>query len=381
MNKNPELLLLRVFSILFLIIQTLLVNKGIVWISLMVLLSIFINGNLRLFYLKKDISKYISIIVEIIVAFILHRFSGGVLALYFVGTLIDIATLDRKYINYLLAIVIYLGSINSAFHESDYGILVLIMITALIVLLNCMARLYKTKVEAQTLYDRLRVSEEKLKEANEELEVYASTIEELAVLKERNRISREIHDSVGHTLSTAMIQLSAMERIGEKEGSSLGEMAKNLREFISESFSDVKRAVTALKPEEYTNVEGIIKISEVCRNFEKLSGVKVRMNISESRWSLSGRQSQNIYRITQEILSNSLRHGKATEVNIIINFMPREVVFSFKDNGIGTEKVVESGLGLKSIRERVRELNGSVNMESEKDRGFFVKFVVPREEV
>lgn len=381
MNKNPELLLLRVFSILFLIIQTLLVNKGIVWISLMVLLSIFINGNLRLFYLKKDISKYISIIVEIIVAFILHRFSGGVLALYFVGTLIDIATLDRKYINYLLTIVIYLGSINSAFHESDYGILVLIMITALIVLLNCMARLYKTKVEAQTLYDRLRVSEEKLKEANEELEVYASTIEELAVLKERNRISREIHDSVGHTLSTAMIQLSAMERIGEKEGSSLGEMAKNLREFISESFSDVKRAVTALKPEEYTNVEGIIKISEVCRNFEKLSGVKVRMNISESRWSLSGRQSQNIYRITQEILSNSLRHGKATEVNIIINFMPREVVFSFKDNGIGTEKVVESGLGLKSIRERVRELNGSVNMESEKDRGFFVKFVVPREEV
>ena len=83
-------------------------------------------------------------------------------------------------------------------------------------------------------------------EANQELEVYVQSIEEITLLKERNRISREIHDSVGHALSTAMIQLSAMEAIGKKEESSLGEMAGNLREFINESFQDVKKAVKEL---------------------------------------------------------------------------------------------------------------------------------------
>ena len=69
---------------------------------------------------------------------------------------------------------------------------------------------------ARELYDKLKVSEEKLIEVNKELEGYVDTIEEITLLKERNRISREIHDSVGHALSTAMIQLTAMEAIAEK---------------------------------------------------------------------------------------------------------------------------------------------------------------------
>ena len=133
----------------------------------------------------------------------------------------------------------------------------LFILGVFIILLNYIERLYSTKLEAQKLYDKLRVSEEKLIEANQELEVYVQSIEEITLLKERNRISREIHDSVGHALSTAMIQLSAMEAIGKKEESSLGEMAGNLREFINESFQDVKKAVKELKPDEYDNYQGV----------------------------------------------------------------------------------------------------------------------------
>lgn len=246
-------------------------------------------------------------------------------------------------------------------------------------LLNYISKLYITKKEAQKLYDKLKVSEEKLIYANNELEGYLHSIEEVTLLKERNRISREIHDSVGHALSTAMIQLSAMEAIAAKEGSSIRPMANNLRNFINESFQDVKKAVRELKPDEYDNYQGLLRIQEVCKNFEKMSGIEVKSIISKGEWSLSSKQINHIYRITQEVLSNSLRHGKATLIKVIMNFTDDEFVISFNDNGIGTDEIKEIGVGLKSIRERTEEINGIVDMKSSKGKGFFIKVIVPKE--
>ncbi len=157
------------------------------------------------------------------------------------------------------------------------------------------------------------------------------------------------------------------------------DMIGNLRAFISESFQDVKRAVRELKPDEYDNYQGILRLQEVCKNFERMSGVEVKVIISKSDWNLSTKQVNHLYRMIQEILSNSLKHGKATRVKVIMNFTEDEFVISFSDNGVGTDKIVESGLGLKSIRERVAEIEGIVHMKSSKDNGFFVKVIVPRE--
>lgn len=156
-------------------------------------------------------------------------------------------------------------------------------------------------------------------------------------------------------------------------------MAGNLREFINESFQDVKRAVRELKPDEYDNVQGPIRIQEVCKNFERLTGVKVKVTLSKGEWNLSTKQVSNLLRITQEILSNSLRHGKANMVNVIMNFDKEDFVISFKDNGVGTEKIEEKGVGLKSIRERISELNGTVFFKSKINEGFFTKIIIPRE--
>ena len=234
-------------------------------------------------------------------------------------------------------------------------------------------------MDAQKLYDKLRVSEEKLIEVNEELEIYADSIEEVTLLKERNRISREIHDSVGHALSTAMIQLSAMESLGDTQSKVMGEMARSLREFINESFQDVKRAVNELRPDEYENYQGIFRLQEVCKTFEKLSGIKVKTIVSKGEWNLTTKQLQNLYRITQEVLSNSLRHGKATNVNVVMNFVEDEFVISFKDNGEGVDKIVERGLGLKGIKERTMEMGGFLDMKSTVNEGFFIKVVIPKE--
>jgi len=110
-----------------------------------------------------------------------------------------------------------------------------------------------------------------------------------------------------------------------------------------------------------------------------MSGVQVKVIISKGDWNLSTKQASHLYRITQEILSNSLKHGKATMVKVIMNFTDDEFVISFSDNGIGTDNIVESGVGLKSIRERAEEIDGIVYMKSRKGNGFFVKVIVHRE--
>jgi signal transduction histidine kinase len=252
----------------------------------------------------------------------------------------------------------------------------MILITFLLLYIN---ELYNSKIDAQSLYDKLRISEAKLKEVNRDLENYADSIEEITLLKERNRISREIHDSVGHALSTAMIQLAAMESISSKESPRFYEMAKGLREFIDESLTDVRQAVRELKPDEYEKYKDFIILEDVCKNFEKLTGVKVKTLVAKGNWSLTQKQMHHLEKITKECLSNSLKHGRSTFINVVMNFTEEEFLISFKDNGHGCENILESGVGLRGIRERVNEMDGIVEMKSKIGDGFFIKVIIPKE--
>jgi signal transduction histidine kinase len=380
MVKSKELLLMRYISFCILTFQLFVGagNKSIV--SLVFLLLFIINNHLRIFYLEKERNIILSIIIELAVIPLAQLNFGGTIIFYLIGVSIDLFALKNNIIKYGIGLIILFIGIYPKFSGPiEDGIINFVLLGLFFILLSYISRLYSTKVEAQQLYDKLKVSDERLIEANKELEVYLQSIEELTLLKERNRISREIHDSVGHTLSTAIIQLSAMEAIAEKENSSMKDMVGNLRGFINESFQDVKRAVRELKPDEYDNYQGILRLQEVCKNFERMSGVQVKVIISKGDWNLSTKQVNHLYRMTQEILSNSLKHGKANMVKVIMNFTDDEFVISFSDNGVGTDNIVESGLGLKSIRERVEEIDGIVDMKSSKGNGFFVKVIVQRE--
>lgn len=380
MEKSKELLLIRYISMFILIFQVFIEKENKSIVSIIFILLFIINNNLRVFYFKRDNANILSIIVELlIIPFAQVRFGGSII-FYFIGAAIDIFNLKNNGFKYsLIGFVLAISLLNSFTGNIEEKFIYFTVLVIFFILLNYISNLYATKKEAQNLYDKLRISEESLIGANKELEMYANSIEEITLLKERNRISREIHDSVGHALSTAMIQLSAMEAIANKEGSSLKSMANNLREFINLSFQDVKKAVRELKPDEYDNYQGVLRLQEICKNFEKMSGIEVKTIISKGEWNLSTKQISHLYRITQEVLSNSLKHGKAELIKVIMNFTDNEFIISFNDNGIGTDVIIESGVGLKSIRERIEELGGMVDIKSEKGRGFFIKLIVPRE--
>ncbi|WP_297639832.1 histidine kinase dimerization/phosphoacceptor domain-containing protein, partial [uncultured Clostridium sp.] len=224
MRESIQLISIRYAGLFFSIVDIIVLKDNFKVGSVVFLLLFILNNNLRVFYLKKEKSLILSIILEFILVFIGVRMFRAESLFLLIGVSIDIFAIENEYIRYGFLIFDVLFCLG--LDKNPLYTLILIMVLAV---LSYIKKLYESKLEAQNLYDKLRVSEEKLLLANKELEGYALSIEELTLLKERNRISREIHDSVGHSLSTAMIQLNAMEALLKKEENPVGEMAGNLR--------------------------------------------------------------------------------------------------------------------------------------------------------
>ncbi|MGL4989722.1 MAG: sensor histidine kinase [Sarcina sp.] len=366
---------------IYLIIFFLALNKGInnSLLCMIITLFILILSNIRTFYIKSDFIKYSFLIVEVVVITILSIILNFTLIMYILFITFDFLECysKSKIITESVFIILILKDIL-IFRNFE------IILGAGLILINYLMiknikELYESKIKEQELYDKIRISELELKKLNTDIEKYAQSSLEIAVLKERNRISREVHDSVGHVLSATMIQLSAMERISKISKNPLYEMIFELRSFVSNGFQDIKKAVRELKPDEYSQYEGIIRIGELCENVKKISGLNINYRVIGDIVNLNSKQGSNIYRIIQEVLSNAIKHSRASSIEVILNFESDIIKLFYKDDGIGVSKIEESGVGIKSIRERVKELQGEVIFESEINQGMIIKISIPRE--
>lgn len=366
--QEKYMVFLRYGYILFFIISFAKEYEKIGLLEIVFLLAYIINNQIRYFiFPKKDIYIVPSIIVEILLCYTLYSFAGVFGALIFIPTLIDIIYMFKSSyaIIYMIIVILSMASLRKLDFIISYSVVAL----PIFLLLVRLKEEEERKIQAQQLYDSLREKDEELKRLNKELEVHVNTIEEIAVLRERNRISREIHDSVGHALATIIIQLGAIEKIAKVNGAEASKMAINLGDFAKESMERVRTAVRDMKPREFEEYEGIIAVSEMIKNFEKLTGIEVSLRISDKLWSLNSDQTMVIYRVIQEFLSNSLKHGKATKVKVLLNFLEGGLRVYLKDNGVGCSQVV-SNVGLRSIKERAAVWGGTVEYFSEEGKGF-----------
>lgn len=346
-------------------------------LSFIVLFLIYlINNQIR--YFLVDRSKrgiLVSVILECIISLYFFKTIENFAVLMMIPTIIDITynfknTFKNIYIAAVVARILYQNDLQQI-------LIGLSIILPVFLLTKEIKEEEDKKLYAQILYDKLKEKDDELKSKNKELESYANTIEEITVLRERNRISREIHDSVGHALSTIIIQLGAIEKIAITNSKEASKMAKVLSGFAKESMEGVRSAVREMKPREFEKYEGIIAISEMIKNFIKLTGVNVRLQVSENLWKLNSDQTMVIYRIVQEFLSNSIRHGKATEVNIFMNFLEDKLRIHLKNNGLSCT-YIKPGVGLKSIKERVAVWGGRLEYFSGIDDGFEVVVTMDR---
>lgn len=368
-TQEQKYIVLLKYVFITIFIFYVLLSESLTTVNVVLLLSYITINQVRFFLLKKkDIYYYTSLVIEFIISCAIYKLAIGFKYLIFIPGLIDISINLSSIISTVYFTTIIL--INILFGANINDILINTICSLPILVLGSIVKdEYGEKIKAQGLYDKLREREEELKRVNKELENSVNTIEEITLLRERNRMSREIHDNVGHALSTIMIQLGAIENMAPINGESAANMASNLGKYADESLQSIRKAVRSMKPREFEEYEGIVSVSEMVKNFEKLSGIKVILRFSEKFWRLSADQTMVIYRLIQEFLSNSIRHGKAAEVRIFLNFLPTNLRIHIKDDGVGCSNIIE-GVGLNSIRERVKIWGGKLEYYSSPGEGF-----------
>jgi signal transduction histidine kinase len=227
--------------------------------------------------------------------------------------------------------------------------------------------------KARTEVERLAVE---LGEANTRLREYALQVEELTITKERNRLAREIHDGLGHFLTTINMQLQAARAILNVKPMLAADTLTKAQTLTQEALTDVRNSVASLRSATDQELPLPDSLKKLLGNFGT-SGIQTQLIIIGNPRTLLSQVTLTFYRIIQEALNNIYKHSKATLVQITINYLDTsEVKMTIKDNGIGAASL-EGGFGLIGIKERVHLLDGQVSIDTAKGAGFTLEVKLP----
>lgn len=214
--------------------------------------------------------------------------------------------------------------------------------------------------------------------ANQHLKDYALQVEELTLTRERNRFAREIHDGLGHYLTTINMQIQAASALVEKSPNSAISLLKSAQKQSQEALVDVRNSVSALRilPGESLPLDERIRVQ--VQNLND-SAMNIHYEVRGTAFPMSDSITWTLYRAVQESLNNVQKHARADRVDVLLDYSSeKQVVLEVRDDGIGVDSQLSSnGFGLIGMQERVHLLNGSCEINSQPGEGFRVRIQIP----
>ena len=206
---------------------------------------------------------------------------------------------------------------------------------------------------------------------------------DLAVLEERNRMAREIHDTLAQGFTGIVLQLEAAEQASERSPTEVPNHLSRAMNLARESLQEARRSVRNLVPHALEQLPLEAALQEEVHKFAAEGREKASFTLSGDSRVLPSDLQAALLRICQESLTNVRRHARATEVRVDLTFYPEAVRLGVQDNGIGFDlehvKVngKEEGFGLIGMEERARLLRGSLSIRSNGGKGTLVEARVP----
>lgn len=255
------------------------------------------------------------------------------------------------------------------------NILNLIFIILEAVVGNLIHKLQVARSNIDLQYEALSQSHRVLKEAHDQLRVYAKEVEELTAVRERNQIARDIHDTVGHYLTALIVQQELALELYKKDLPQARKTLETCTELSRTTLQEIRMSVRALK-EEVNEFSFPSVVRSIIYDFSKTTGVKVFFEIQGDPTIVPASMHPSISKIIQESLTNALRHGKATECKVNMSCNENMVELQMEDNGRGTKQVTQ-GFGLTNMKERVEEHGGKAVFTSEEGKGFHIAIQFP----
>lgn len=209
---------------------------------------------------------------------------------------------------------------------------------------------------------------------NKKMQKYVIVTEKFGEKNERKRLARELHDTIGHALAGMAVGVDACITMIDKNPQLVKAQLKIISKAIRKGMKDVRNSLNKMRPDflqQYRLKEAIEKMKE---EISDVTDLKINLNYQIDETGFETKIEDILFRVIQESITNSIRHGLATVVDIDIYKENNLLCLKIKDNGKGC-KAINYGFGLKQMVERVSQIRGDINFYSE--NGFTTEIKIP----
>lgn len=227
-----------------------------------------------------------------------------------------------------------------------------------------------------TLMNRLREQHASLQQANRQLSSYAGTLEHLTISRERNRLARELHDTLAHTLSALSVQLEAVKAYFDVDSDTARDLLDRSLEVTRSGLTETRRALKALRASPLDDLGLLLAMRKMVEEASARANLKFHLVLPDQLAPLSPDVEQAVYRVAQEAVSNVTHHADAQTLTLQLSVNESTVSLVVRDDGLGfnAQQAERAGhFGLPGMRERAQLAGGELSIDSRPGQGTTVR--------
>ncbi len=208
--------------------------------------------------------------------------------------------------------------------------------------------------------------------ANLELKSYIEVAEENAEIRERKRISREIHDTLGHALTGISAGIDAVLVLVDMDKESAKKQLHNLSEIVRQGIVDVRRSLNKMRPGALEELTLKASLQALIKPYTKIANLTIELDYQWGEVDFEKTTEIVIFRAIEEAITNSIRHGQAQHIWLKLTHDETHYYVDISDNGRGCQNI-KYGFGLTQMQERLATIGGKVSYQG--DDGFKIKIM------
>lgn len=242
---------------------------------------------------------------------------------------------------------------------------------------NLIQKLIEANEVMNEQFLQLNEAHEELSSAHQQLQAYSNQAEESAKVRERNRIAREIHDTVGHKMTALFVQMELAYELINHDLEKTRDTMNVCKGLAKGALEEVRFSVQALKDEETTFLSSLHRL---LNEFHQSTGLKSNFELQGDLSHIPSTLELTLIRVIQESLTNAKRHGDATVSSIKLMCGAEKVIIEIQDNGKGASTIIP-GFGLKTMEDRINDMGGILSYGSKESHGFHITAEFPLHEI
>jgi NarL family two-component system sensor histidine kinase YdfH len=251
------------------------------------------------------------------------------------------------------------------------------MLVFVFVYVTLLVRQVEARENAQALLQELEI-------AHQQLQDYANQVEELTISQERERMARELHDTLAQGLAGLILQLEAADSHMESKNMPRAQaVVQQAMQRARTTLDEARRAIQALRPSALEEGDLVHALQREVDQFGATTGILTTFDVADGLPELPADIAQNVLRIVQESLTNTARHADASHVLVQIAADAEKLQVTIKDDGIGFDLDKEAGrpgrFGLAGMSERAERVGGELDLETIPGKGTQVTLKLRRE--